>query len=743
MKNRLLNYLLPLALLLYSCSQDFIDVTSTNEVSSEVEFSDYEPGWIRVKFKELPQAISTNLTRSGMVSTGITDLDDVANALGATQILRVFNEGGKFKERREKYGLHLWYDFYVGENGPITRAKKEFLALPNVDLVETIPVHTQNSDNSSFTRNVLLSSITKKLPFNDPLLDRQWHYDNDGSTLSSIVGADANIFKAWTITTGNPTVIVAIMDGGIDFRHPDLAQNIWHNPGEIAGNGIDDDNNGYVDDMHGWLFGGSKMPSSGNILPMDHGSHCAGTVAAVNNNGIGLAGVAGGNGALLSGIRLMSCQTYVPNAKKPEDPYGNSASTSQTPDGFAYAADNGAVIINCSFSYGGTKLSSAYKAGIDYFVDNAGIDEHGEQNGPMRGGLVVASAGNDGEEIDKYPASYDRCLSVAYSMSNYIKSPSSNYGSWVDVIAPGGATSKSYAPNKVGGIFSTIAFESKNYDVQQGYCYKSGTSMAAPHVAGIAALIVSAAVENNIPMTVDKLRSLIEDSCWDTYKYNPEYRGKLGKGQVDAYYALKLLLDGVKGEVPTLKEVKATSSDSSVYLSWSSSADRLGAPISKYKVYYSLKKINKRDLENPSEEIAKVEVENRRDLGEEVTCVIDGLSEGSLYYFALVAVDRRDDKSEPLYFEKQVENEGVTFDSSILIYPSPMTEVLYYRLIDRSVQVVQIELRNVLGHLVHAERKKIFPNSEQTIDVSRLGAGIYKVTITYSDKIILKTVIKQ
>lgn len=255
MKNRLLNYLLPLALLLYSCSQDFIDVTSTNEVSSEVEFSDYEPGWIRVKFKELPQAISTNLTRSGMVSTGITDLDDVANALGATQILRVFNEGGKFKERREKYGLHLWYDFYVGENGPITRAKKEFLALPNVDLVETIPVHTQNSDNSSFTRNVLLSSITEKIPFNDPLLDRQWHYDNDGSTLSSIVGADANIFKAWTITTGNPTVIVAIMDGGIDFRHPDLAQNIWHNPGEIAGNGIDDDNNGYVDDMHGWLVG--------------------------------------------------------------------------------------------------------------------------------------------------------------------------------------------------------------------------------------------------------------------------------------------------------------------------------------------------------------------------------------------------------------------------------------------------------------------------------------------------------
>lgn len=112
----------------------------------------------------------------------------------------------------------------------------------------------------------------------------------------------------------------------------------------------------------------------------------------------------------------MSCQTYIPDPAYPDDPHGNSKSTSQTPDAFAYAADNGAVIVNCSFSYSGTTLSAAYKAGIDYFIDNAGIDENGNQIGPMKGGLMVASAGNDGEyNLTKYPGSYERVINVAYS----------------------------------------------------------------------------------------------------------------------------------------------------------------------------------------------------------------------------------------------------------------------------------------------------------------------------------------
>lgn len=277
----------------------------------------------------------------------------------------------------------------------MTRTINSFAELPFVDIVELIPVDRQ----TSFGQHPFSSIMSTYNPalvsgfyaavrasggdghnFNDPLIKRQWHYYNDGSTTNSVAGADANIFPAWKVTTGHPSIIVAVVDGGIDFSHPDLAQNMWINKKEISGNNMDDDNNGYVDDIYGFRWGRAGVGEpTGEIFPMDHGSHCAGTIAAVNNNGVGLAGVAGGNGNPATGVRLMSCQTYVPDLAFPDDPHGNSKSTSQTPDAFAYAADNGAVIVNCSFSYSGTTLSAAYKAGIDYFVDNAGTDENGKQ----------------------------------------------------------------------------------------------------------------------------------------------------------------------------------------------------------------------------------------------------------------------------------------------------------------------------------------------------------------------------
>ena len=547
--------------LLVNCSKDNIEIYTDIESEIETEFSlleGNEPGWVRIKFKDLKDI--NNLTiRQGKVDTRTAKLDAVVSLLGATKTSKVFNEGGKFKKRREKYGLHLWYDFYVGEKQLTTRSITDLSGLSFVDVVELIPVekqavyaqehlHNLMANYSAFlTANYFYSTRTvgDGFKFNDPLLPRQWHYYNDGSTPSSVAGADANIFPAWKVTTGNPTIIVAVVDGGIDVNHPDLAQNMCINTKEIAGNGLDDDNNGYIDDIHGFRWGREGIGEpTGEIFPMDHGSHCAGTIAAVNNNGVGLAGIGGGNGSINSGIRLMSCQTYIPDPTHPDDPYGNSKSTSQTPDAFAFAADNGAVIASCSFSYSGTTLSAAYKAGIDYFVDNAGTDENGNQTGPMKGGLMIAAAGNDGELLTKFPASYERVVSVAYSMSNYLKSPSSNYGPSIDVTAPGGATSSSYAANRVGGVFSTIPMQSANFNVEQGYSYKSGTSMATPHVAGIAALVLSAAVENSISMTVGKLRNVIERSCWSLDKHNPDYKGMLGHGQVDAGFAVQILLGG-------------------------------------------------------------------------------------------------------------------------------------------------------------------------------------------------------
>lgn len=672
---------LALVIILASCTDNYLltDNDTYYENLPDQFPNNHEKGWIRVKFTELENDLNTNTTRSGGFDTGIKEVDEVATLLGATHIERLFGEGGKFSERRQKYGMHLWYDFYVGEEQSVTRSIRTFKDLPMVEHVDLIPVDHQTSyGNNSFSNfaqatlaaqnsNIERPNAGNGNNFNDPYLNRQWHYFNDGTSHPKAVsGADANIFEAWEFTTGHPDVIVAIMDGGIDVNHPDLKQNLWINKGEVAGNGVDDDNNGYTDDIHGWKWGRSSIGAvaSGDIFPMDHGSHCAGTVAAVNNNGVGLAGVAGGNGSGNSGVRLMSCQTYVPDFEgHPEDPHGNSRSTSQTPDAFAYAADNGAVIVNCSFSYGnpGT-LKEEYRIGIEYFVDNAGIDENGVQTGPMKGGLIVGSAGNDGEEdLVKYPASHKDAINVAYSMSDYKKSPSSNYGHMIDVTAPGGASSTSYDPERRGGIFSTIAMDSRNSHVEKGYMYKSGTSMAAPHVTGIAALILSAAIENNIPMTHSKLKEIILASCWDLDEYNPEYAGKLGRGQVDAATGIKLLIAGDDYFTDEPQNVTLVESLNSIEVNWTVPGDYFEEAVREIEVFYSLSKVDGIDLDSQPLPggVRKEVTKNNKNIGETDSRVISNLSPDTQVYFALRSIDKQGRKSDPVFISgKTKSNEG-------------------------------------------------------------------------------------
>src|SRR5690606_32622960 len=129
-------------------------------------------------------------------------------------------------------------------------------------------------------------------PANDPMLGDQWHYNNTGQ-VDGTPGSDISLFQAWSIETGSPDVIIGVTDGGAQVNHPDLAANMWINEDEIPGNGIDDDNNGFVDDIHGYGFG----DNSPTIAPDDHGTHVSGTIAAVTNNGLGVAGVAGGTGS--------------------------------------------------------------------------------------------------------------------------------------------------------------------------------------------------------------------------------------------------------------------------------------------------------------------------------------------------------------------------------------------------------------------------------------------------------------
>ncbi|MCC5807178.1 MAG: choice-of-anchor D domain-containing protein [Opitutales bacterium] len=275
----------------------------------------------------------------------------------------------------------------------------------------------------------------------DPMFGQLWGLHNTGQT-GGLADADIDAPEAWTYTTGSAEIVVAVIDTGIDYTHPDIAPNMWFNPGEVAGTGRDDSGNGFVDDVHGWNFV-SNTPD-----PMDdhdHGTHCAGTVAAAGNNGIGIVGVAWE-------ARLMALKFL--NA-------GGSGATSDAIRAIDYATANGAHIINASF--GGPGFSQGMKDAIAA-AGEAGI-------------LFVAAAGNNGRDIDAqptFPAAYNlpNIITVAATTDRDERASFSNYGvERVHLGAPGQA------------ILSTV--------VGNRYASFSGTSMAAPHVAGAAALVLS------------------------------------------------------------------------------------------------------------------------------------------------------------------------------------------------------------------------------------------------------------
>ncbi len=317
-----------------------------------------------------------------------------------------------------------------------------------------------------------------------------------------------NLPQAWDIVKGEDgNVVVAIVDGGTDWRHPDLQANVWVNEDEVPDNGVDDDNNGFVDDVHGWNFANRSNDPSGlpdQTLNPKHGTHVAGIASAVSNNTIGVAGASW-------------------NAKFM--PINAASARADTSIGFGYqgivyAAENGADIINLSW---GAKHSPSrlQQEVIDFAY--------------AQGSLVVAAAGNDGNSNDTdphFPSNYRHVLSVG-SISNFgRKSGFSNYGINVDVFAPGEL------------ILST--FPNNQYD------RISGTSMASPLVAGIAALLKTKYPDWN----VDQLREQLRVTAKSIDNLNPNYVGKLGRGRVQAYEALTI------SGLPAIRVVSSSFQDS-------------------------------------------------------------------------------------------------------------------------------------------------------------------------------------
>jgi subtilisin family serine protease len=541
------------------------------------------------------------------LETGIKTLDAVNKKFRVSGMKRLFPYAGKFEEKHRKYGLHRWYVVDLDKSVTVQNAIQEFRRMKEIEKAE--PVYAKGiigSDRKDFGPvRVNTTSTTISLPdaSNDPRLVSQWHYDNTGQT-GGTISSDINLFDAWKDQTGNANVVVSIHDGGIDVDHEDLAANIWINDDEVPGNGIDDDENGYIDDVNGYNF----PLHHGPIRTDNHGTHVAGTIAAATHNGIGVAGVAGGSGSG-DGVRVMSCEVFG------EFSYEGFA------ESYVYAADNGAVISQNSWGYLGVDdYEPAVLDGILYFINEAGTDEFGNQVGPMKGGLVIFAAGNSNSSENYYPAYYSPVLAVAGTTHEDKKAWYSNYGSWVDIAAPGGETNLIIEQ----GVLSTLP--------DNTYGYFQGTSMACPHVSGVAALVLSKFGATGF--TPDDLRARLVSSTENIDSSDPTYAGQLGSGRLDAAAALA----SEDGTPPAAIQDLAIFAEEqhAIELLWHAPADDANKAAKSYDLRYSTTAITNDNFAQ-AKKVSGLSFPKAP--GGEEKFKLEGLTAATTYYFAVKSAD--------------------------------------------------------------------------------------------------------
>ena len=549
-----------------------VPVTQVPEGASE--------GELLIKFKPEVSGMLDQLqarTRGVMTRSGIPSMDQVLDIVNAYSFERVFPVDTRHEERTREAGLHLWYVVRFNKDADLKKVAEELALVGEISAIQFNTCiersYNPNQRPTVVSKQSLAAAsraVADGYPFNDPKLPMQWGLINRANiekVAEAMVGCDVQVEQAWKEGIGGDrSIIVAVFDEGVMYSHEDLKDNMWVNEQEPnMQSQKDNDNNGYAGDKYGYNF----VSNSGVITFSDpndtgHGTHVAGIIAATNNNGKGISSVAGGTGRG-DGVRIMSCQLMSGN---------KTATMLNEARAFKYAADNGAVIAQCSWGYNSglsnpvngfvpgpttekiwANAAIMEKEALDYFIHNAG-----SPNGVIEGGLAIFASGNESAAMAGFPSAYDKCISVAAVAADFTPSTYTNYGEYVDISAPGGDSF--YHRANEGMILSTIP-NAGDFNKTDEYGYMEGTSMACPYVCGVAALGLSYAYELRRHFKVDEFREMIINSVtplsyggresknyWENWPNSPfpttqdlkKYTGRVG-GLVN----VQKLLNNIKG----------------------------------------------------------------------------------------------------------------------------------------------------------------------------------------------------